>query len=523
MEKIIVKNSCVIINNYNFGDCPKLERFFSVFEPTTHSYRYVGIHYDAENKRLYLPRGVDIWYIEQLLEVRAYVERDNFTPYDVYDDIMIKSLPRDEDQKTAIRFATGKGEYTETQRKSQLHINLTTGKGKTYVAIGTISILGIKSIIITFAKSILEQWKDCIMRYTTIKASEIFNIDGSGAIFRLLQKSEVAIKKYKIFLVTHSTIKSYGDAYGWDKVTELFEKIRVGLKIYDEAHTNFENMCMIDFYTTVYKSYYLTATPARSNTEENKIYQTAFKNVLAIDLFHQESDPHTHYIAMQYNSRPDPQTISYCKNKYGLDRMKYTNYIVNNKNFQMMATVVLDYIFRKIVTKKEDKILIYIGTNQAISAFYQRIIEIFPFLEGNIGIFTSIVSDSDKSYALTRQVILTTTKSAGAAIDIKGLKCTLVLAEPFKSEVLARQTLGRTRDNDTYYIEVVDKGFRYCNKYFLDKRPIFSRYALDCEMLFVDDNYLNTNYIKIIQMVRWGIHPGSRTVLGLIKPFSINS
>ena len=273
MEKIIVKNSCVIINNYNFGDCPKLERFFSVYEPTTHSYRYVGIHYDEENKRLYLPRGVDIWYIEQLLEERAYVERDNFTPYDVYDDIMIKFLPRDEDQKTAIRFATGKGEYTETQRKSQLHINLTTGKGKTYVAIGTISILGIKSIIITFAKSILEQWKDCIMRYTTIKASEIFNIDGSGAIFRLLQKSEIVIKKYKIFLVTHSTIKSYGDTYGWDKVTELFEKIRVGLKIYDEAHTNFENMCMIDFYTTVYKSYYLTATPARSNTEENKIYQ----------------------------------------------------------------------------------------------------------------------------------------------------------------------------------------------------------------------------------------------------------
>ena len=148
----------------------------------------------------------------------------------------------------------------------------------------------------------------------------------------------------------------------------------------------------------------------------------------------------------------------------------------------------------------KDKLLVYIGTNQAISEFYHRIIEIFPVLNGQIGIFTSMVSEEDKEFALTRKVILTTTKSAGAAIDIKGLKCTLVLAEPFKSAVLAKQTLGRTRDKNTYYIEIVDKGFKYCNKYFLSKRALFSTYAVDCKLVDISDVELNQTYNNIIKL-----------------------
>lgn len=526
MEKMIVKNTCVIINDYNFGDSPKLESFFAIWEPTYHTHRYTGIFYDSDKKRLYLPRGIDIWYVEQLLDCKATVEKNCYNKYDSYDDIGIKYLPRDEDQKKALRFAVGKGEFLETQTKSQLCINLNTGKGKTYVAIGTISFLGIKSMVITYAKSVLEQWRKCILEYTNIQNKEICGIDGSGAIFRLLQKGESEIKKYKVFLVTHGTLKSYGDTYGWDKLTELFSYLKVGLKFYDEAHTNFDNMCKIDFYTSVYKTYYLTATPARSNTDENRIYQTAFKNVLAIDLFHHDSDPHTHYIAMRYNSRPEPQTVSWCRNKYGLDRNKYTNYIVTNDNFLKMTTVVMDFIFKNIIKSPTDKLLIYIGTNQSISTMFSWIIENFPWLYGQIGIFSSMVSDEDKAFALTRQVILTTTKSAGAAIDIKGLKCTWVLAEPFKSEVLARQTLGRTRDPNTYYIESVDKGFYQCNKYFLEKRSIFSTYALDCKLVDFSDKDLDNSYNKIIKdgksqrltLYRPILRPGQT----LIKPFFIN-
>lgn len=518
MSDIIVKSTSIEITDYTFGDCPTLEKFFAIYEPVSHTYRYVGLHYDINNKILYLPRGLDVWYIESLLNKEAKVIRNGHIEFDRYSDIGMKYLPRDDDQKKALRFAVGTKEYLATQSKSQLSINLNTGKGKTYVAIGSISYLGYKSIIITYAKSVLEQWKKCILEYTNIKSNEIFDLDGKGSIFRILQRSEKDVKKIKIFLVTHSTIKSYGDAYGWDMVTELFTKLRVGCKIYDEAHTNFDNMCMIDFYTSVYKTFYLTATPARSSEEENRIYQTSYKNILAIDLFHPDTDPHTHYIAMRYNSKPTADIIFSFRNKYGLDRNKYMNYIVTNNRFLQMSIIALDFIFTNIMKSEKDKLLIYIGTNQAIAIMHNWIVQTFPQFNYDIGIFTSIVSNADKAYALSKRIILTTTKSAGAAIDIKGLKCTLVLAEPFKSEVLARQTLGRTRDKDTYYIEVVDKGFTQCNKYFLAKKPTFNTYALDCKVVEISDSDLEVLSNGIIQSNKfYYLEP-----MKMIKPFKIH-
>ena len=78
-----------------------------------------------------------------------------------------------------------------------------------------------------------------------------------------------------------------------------------------------------------------------------------------------------------------------------------------------------------------------------------------------------------------KKLLLSTTKSAGLGEHIDKLKMTIVLAEPFKSEIIARQTLGRTRDNGTWYIEVVDMGFTYVRKFYFDKLPTFNKYALD--------------------------------------------
>ena len=229
---------------------------------------------------------------------------------------------------------------------------------------------------------------------------------------------------------------------------------------------------------------------------------------------------------MRYNSRPSADIVFAFRNKYGLDRNKYMNYIITQPKFLQMSTVVLDFIFVNIIKSSSDKLLIYIGTNNAIAIMYNWIIENFPQFSNDIGIYTSIVSDADKAYALSKQIILTTTKSAGAAIDIKGLKCTLVLAEPFKSEVLARQTLGRTRDKDTYYIEIVDKGFTQCNKYFLAKKPIFNTYALDCKIVEVLDTELDVLSNKISQRNRlYYIQPANIVKpfnMSLIKPFTIN-
>ena len=87
-------------------------------------------------------------------------------------------------------------------------------------------------------------------------------------------------------------------------------------------------MAMIDFYTNTYKTYYLSATPSRSDEDENIIYQLYFKNIPSVDMFDKEQDPHTHYLAIKFNTHPSTFEISRCKNMYGLNRSAYINYLI---------------------------------------------------------------------------------------------------------------------------------------------------------------------------------------------------
>lgn len=501
MAKIDVYNTSIVINEYEIGDSPRLENYFRIYEPVTHSYYYLAIYYDEKNKKLYLPRGIDIWFVENLLETNdTKIHVNSFNKYHKSDDIYIKCLPRDDIQKTALRFMLGKKEYNKTEKDSQLSVNLTTGKGKTYITIAALAYTGIRGIVITNSVDWLKQWKDRTTEYTNINAKDISTISGSGNVNRLLNMTEEQLEKYKLFLVTHDTLQSYASKHGWESIGELFRHLKIGVKVYDEAHLNFSNMCMIDFFTNVYKTYYLTATPAKSSDKENQIYQLTFKNIPAIDLFDDENDPHTDYISMAYNSRPTPVEISDCRNMYGLDRNKYTNYVVTKENFHRLLVIVMD-LGLKATKVQGEKFLIYVGTNKAIAEVCALIETFFPQLVNDIGIYTSIVPKDEKRKALEKRIIISTTKSAGAAVDIHGLKLTIVLAEPFKSEVIARQTLGRTRADNTLYIDIIDKGFSQCANYYYKKLPVFEKYAKSCKMVRLTDEILRERAEKILANV----------------------
>lgn len=481
MEKIIVRNTCIVINDYDMGDSTQLEEIFRVFDPITHKFLTYGIYYDKDNRKLYLPAGLDLWKIRGYFD-QKYYKRENNHPYKTIDDIRIKNKPRDEQQQEALRFMVGVNEYEDNQSCNQLSVNLNTGKGKTYCSIATIAFFKIKSMIITGSNTLLSQWADEIVRYTNIGYDEIMHISGSDSINMILLGKSKKAEKCKIFLCTHGTLKSFGDTYGWEKVYLLFEILGIGLKFFDEAHTHFENMLMVDFFTNVYRTYYVTATPGRSDWRENRIFQLSIKNVPSIDLFDENNDPHTAYVAIKWNSKPTPQQISMCKNpKYGLDRMKYIDYVTKQPNFYSMLRIVMD-----LVIKCKGRVLFYIGTNEAILRVYHWIGTNYPEFLGDIGIFTSLLSPSQKLTEKKKKLILSTTKSAGLGEHIEGLKMTIVLAEPFKSEIIARQTLGRTRDDNTMYIELVDMGFKYVRKYYFDKLPIFNKYASD-----VSDTLIN--------------------------------
>ena len=131
----------------------------------------------------------------------------------------------------------------------------------------------IKSIVITYSNTLLSQWKESIKEFTNLKEEDILFISGSPMMNMILNDKSKKAKNAKIFLCTHATIHSFCETYGWDKLNEVFKKLSIGLKFIDEAHTNFANMLMLDFYTNVFRTYYVTATPKRSDWREDRIYQ----------------------------------------------------------------------------------------------------------------------------------------------------------------------------------------------------------------------------------------------------------
>jgi hypothetical protein len=147
----------------------------------------------------------------------------------------------------------------------------------------------------------------------------------------------------------------------------------------------------------------------------------------------------------------------------------------------MVMRIVMD-----MYLKCNGRGLFYIGTNEGLLRVYRWIGENYPQLLGDIGVYTSLIDKEHKLIEKNKKLILSTTKSAGLGEHIEKLKMTVVVAEPFKSEVITRQTLGRTRDKDTLYIELVDLGFKQLRSFYYSKLPILNKYALSVSDTTID-------------------------------------
>lgn len=481
-SKIRVFRTHIEIYDYDLGDCPTIEKCFSIYDMTYHKRFPMGMIYNKENRILMLPRGIDIGYIERLFNCNALVDTST-DPIGIVSETKLRYKPRDEVQQEAIRFMLSMDKYKHNENSTMMSINLNTGKGKTYCAIATTAFLQMRSIVITDNVEWLNQWKGFFLEYTDMTKDEIYLIAGAPSMMKLFNRD---ISKYKVLLCTHSTLKSVGDKQGWDKIREFFQYCQIAIKFYDEAHLNFDNMFQIDCYSNSFLTYYLTASPGRSNTDEDRIFKLAFKNVPSINLFNQEIDPHTKYAGIRFNSNPSPLDVKHCKNNYGLNRSRYIDYLVKNENFQRMLYILIDMVRKKPYGKH----LFYIGTNEAILYVRDWIYEHFPEFRGQVGIYTTITPADQKSKELEKVIILSTTKSAGPAMDIKGLVETVNLAEPFKSKILAQQTIGRTRDDNTLYKDIVDTGFLYTKKFYEFKKPVFEKYASECVEININNKEL---------------------------------
>ena len=491
-RKIVVYHNKIVINNYTTGDIPALEKMFDIYDKNTHMYKTVGAIYDRTNKTYTIPRGVDINKIESIVGSFAFYKDGCIKPKLNNNQILIKFPPKDEKQALALKFLTGKDEYSYTKKYNQLFLALNTGAGKTYLGIVYAALLNTKTVIITTSVEWLKQWKERFLYHTNIVASEFLSISGSQMITKILNSKADKFDRYKVYTITHDTILSYAQNNGWNSIDALFRKLGIGLKIIDEAHLNFDNICNLDYASAVAKTLYLTATPIRGNSEENRVYQIYFSNVPMLSLFDPESDPHTHYISLLYKSGMTALEVAGCHTNHGFNRTMYSDTVVMKENFDYIARIVMD-----LISNIPGKKLIFLASNNSIVFFYNWLRYNYGEYANDIGIYTSINAEKEK--AKDNTIILTTSLSAGACLDIEDLMVCVNMAEPIKSPPQNQQRFGRTRSYNSFFIDVVDISVKTVYNYYKSSLSMYDKYALDTKEVVFNNSQLKKTAFNVMQ------------------------
>lgn len=490
-DVIHVKHSAIVVPNYDRGDNDKIEKVLSVWNKSYFRFDEIGFYHDEETRTLYLPRGLDLNYVENSFHRPLQMEKvpSAFEPA----TIRLKVEPKSDIQKKSISYLLGEGGFHYTKKYSQLILDLDTGDGKTYCLIAALSFYRMKSLIITHNDNIKGQWKDSILKMTDLQEEYICNIDGSATIKKLLAAKKLP---YKVYLINHRSIQSYAKKHGWSAITELFEKLKIGVKVYDEAHLEFDNLMKTDFFTNVKKTIYLTATFQRSDYREDKVFSLCFKNIPVYGKETRgEKRKHINYLAVLYNSKPDFQTQVFIKGRHGFDKNRFMDYTMEQPIFYNVLLYILNYI-----GGKEGKILILFTKNSAIDQAYEFIQNEYCG-DRTIAKYNSTVSDEDKVRALGADIILSTPKSLGTGSDVPGLRFNIV-TEQYSSTTSASQYSGRLReyapDKNTFHIEMVDVGFPTAVSMYKKRLPVFKKgkAAVTLELKYTDKLLLDQQQNK---------------------------
>lgn len=456
--KIELGHTYIQIHNYDLGDCPQLEARLTAVDRMG-KISWQNFIYDEEKKIFTISGGINVSNILNWLVLTTADACETDKPVNEFDsiDITLQGTPRNNIQADAIDFLLSDGYFKALKDCYQRILALKTGEGKTFCTIAAIARQKIKTCIIIHNEGLMKQWINSFVNFTDIKENEIYIIKGHSSVEKLLKMKKSDLSKYKIFLASHRTLSIIATTVP-ELLSKMFVRMRVGIKVFDEGHKEQKAVNLIDFLTNVNDTWYLTATPGRSDIQEQEIFSFCYATTPRFGEAMRYSDPYHYVWLVNFNTDPAPENIRELVNFYGFSYPKYVDYLFAER-WEILARpffAVLD----KIVTKK-GKIAILISKNNIIEILADLLRERYNN-KYTVGTYCTLIKDkAERERELEAKIILSTEKSLGTGMDIKGLKF-LMLFIPVKSDIIVEQILGRLREipgEKVYFIDFCDFGF----------------------------------------------------------------
>jgi len=460
---IEIRPSCIVIHNYEQNKT--LERSLSVWDSIYFKVSHSSFFYDPEDEtKLIIPKGYNMEKLKRLFPDKKIADNSirMKNPSRVI-SFKINGTPRNIRQQNALSFLEASTSYFGySSGKTQKLLSLETGGGKTFVTISFMSKFKKATMIIVDSDKLIRQWKDDeLLRLTDLTKEDIYVISGSDSIRTIIKTP----KKHKVYIASHRTLSNYAknDPY---LLGELFKKLGIGLKVFDEAHVEWKNIFTIDAFTNTELTIYLTATPGRSNPLENVVYQNMFEGIVQYGIEHKYKEEENFHkvVYIEYNTKPSLEDLVRLSqgNKHGFDTNSWCNYILDN-NYDYFIEVLEKIISMTTKNREFPKIAIVLHTLKMIEKVKESMEELYPnFSIGNFSTLIKNVEERDKE--LQKQIILTTDKSFDKAINVMNLEV-LINTVPLSSKVKIEQMLGRLRyvkGKPTIFFDLTDMGFTAC-------------------------------------------------------------
>lgn len=350
---------------------------------------------------------------------------------------------------------------------NRIFCNLQTGYGKTFIMIYMISQIQRKTIVLCYKTDVLKQWVNSLNNHTTFDKNRSMIITSSQTLYNI-ENGDLDVSNIDIFLCTPTLIGSFADKYGWPKISSLFEKMHIGVKIYDEAHRNIKILTLLDAFTNVKRNFYLSADYSQSNPEKTKLFfQTFFDaQVVSVNSDVEKSMRYINALVVYFNSNPSElDQMSICNPNFGFNNFEYMKYEFSKEKLLQTLVVVLNTIVKSNYDGK--RILIVTSMIEHVLAVHDYIKNLYPTYKPSP--LYSELSDYEKEFALGQSdMIIATAGSFGPGIDVKGIKYVIALDQ--FDIITDNQLSGRARpdtngiNNEAFYIMLSDTGFDYCNK-----------------------------------------------------------
>lgn len=329
-------------------------------------------------------------------------------------------------------------------------VTVDPGRGKTFMTLQAMLRLKKRTMFVIKAMYV-KKWIDDSKEAFDLSTKDIMVIRGGHHLKTLTQLASEGKLEAKIIICSNMTFFNYLKDYekfkdgildlGYACTPEdLYGTLGVGLRVIDEVHQDFHLNFRQDLYSNVDKTISLSGTLDSDDPFMNRMYEVMFPKSLRID----NGARHVYVAAKGLEYRFKRQNLIKYTNKA---RGSYSHVVFEQslmkhpeclqRYLEMIATITQ----RVFVSKREagQKMLIYAATVELCTILSKHLARLNPVLD-----VQRYVSEDDYDEMLEADLIVSTLKSLGTAVDVPGLRIVL-MTDALGSKQANLQAMGRLR------------------------------------------------------------------------------